>query len=430
MKKIILIMLSLLAVSLLIVGCQEDLTPEEQEIFEGLEELEGDKALAGQAVYDTTKLNLCRNTEGCWNKFYTDCYKVKCYGTYPSRSTAWGDCVNNCLDEALKEEVQDCDTTGTLLEGETNDYTSNGITYEITVNNFLYQDYAGGVHSVEFTVNGETFTLLEGESYTLADGGTITLTEMLYQNYAGGVHSATFCLNGGTLQCDTSETLLEGETNDYTANGVAYQVTVSNFVYQDYAGGVHSVDFDVNGEEFTLLEGESYTLADGGVITLTEILYQNYAGGVHSATFCLNGGTPTCDTSDTLLEGETNDYTANGIAYEVTVGDFLYQDYAGGVHSVEFTVNGETFTLLEGETYTLADSGTITLTEMLYQNYAGGVHSATFCLNGGTSQCDESFTLLEGESYDLSEGGTITLTDMLYQDYAGGVHSATLCVNK
>lgn len=94
-------MLGLLAVSLLIVGCQEDLTQEEQEIFEGLEELEGDKALAGQAVYDSTKINQCRNTEGCWSKFRTDCYKVKCYGTYSSGSTAWGNCVNNCLDEAM-----------------------------------------------------------------------------------------------------------------------------------------------------------------------------------------------------------------------------------------------------------------------------------------------------------------------------------------
>ena len=230
--------------------------------------------------------------------------------------------------------------------------------------------------------------------------------------------------------CDATGTLLEGETNNFVANGKNYEIKVNNFLYQAYAGGVHAVDFTVNGETFTLLEGESRTLADGGTIKLTSILYQAYAGGVHSATFCLNGGTQSCDVTGTLLEEETNNFNADGITYEITAGNFLYQAYAGGVHSIEFTVNGETFTLLDGETRTLADGGTIKLTNMLYQAYAGGIHSATFCLNGGAPACDESFTLLEGETRDLASSGSLTLTSVLYQAYAGGIHSATLCFKK
>ena len=98
-------------------------------------------------------------------------------------------------EEVVEEEiVKECDISSTLLEGETDRFVVSGVDYEISVTNFLYQRYAGGVHSVDFSVNGERFTLLEGERYLLADDSYIVLNDMLYQDYAGGVHSATFCL--------------------------------------------------------------------------------------------------------------------------------------------------------------------------------------------------------------------------------------------
>ncbi|MBU0460229.1 MAG: hypothetical protein KJ597_00765 [Nanoarchaeota archaeon] len=269
----------------------------------------------------------------------------------------------------------------------------------------------------------------ESEGATALAGQAYSKYKAIPKASKSRVLSSAYKTKLARASCDTTGTLLEGETNNYVADGINYEITVTNFLYQAYAGGVHSVEFSVNGETFTLLEGESYTLADGGTIKLTNMLYQAYAGGVHSATFCLNGGTQSCDATGTLLEGETNNYNADGITYEINVNNFLYQAYAGGVHSVEFTVNGETFTLLEGESYTLADGGTIKLTNMLYQAYAGGVHSASFCLNAGAPACDESFTLLEGETRDLASAGSLTLTSVLYQAYAGGVHSATLCFN-
>jgi len=174
-------------------------------------------------------------------------------------------------------------------------------------------------------------------------------------------------------------------------------------------------------------EGES-----GGETALAGQAYSKYKASkrkVLARAYRVKLARASCDATGTLLEGETNNYIADGINYEITVTNFLYQAYAGGVHSVEFSVNGETFTLLEGESYTLADGGTIKLTNMLYQAYAGGVHSASFCLNAGVPACDESFTLLEGETRDLASSGSLTLTSVLYQAYAGGVHSATLCFN-
>jgi hypothetical protein len=227
--------------------------------------------------------------------------------------------------------------------------------------------------------------------------------------------------------CDITGNLEEGVIDNFIADGINYEITVMNMLYQAYAGGVHSVTFSVNGETFTLLEGETYTLADGGTIKLMSMLYQNYAGGVHRATFCLNGGTQSCDATGTLNEDNADSFIADGTNYDITAGNFLYQNYAGGIHSVKFSVNGEIFTLLEGETRTLADGGSIKLTNMLYQNYAGGIHSASFCLNAGVPACGESFTLLEGETRDLTSSGTLTLMNVVSQNYAGGVHSATLC---
>lgn len=77
---------------------------------------------------------------------------------------------------------------GTLLEGESKDYYLGSKKYTIKL---VYTDntYA------KFTVNGKVTTkLITGEVYTLDDSNKLTVTEVLYQSFAGGVHSATFNL--------------------------------------------------------------------------------------------------------------------------------------------------------------------------------------------------------------------------------------------
>ncbi|MBU1976523.1 MAG: hypothetical protein KKA62_01055, partial [Nanoarchaeota archaeon] len=135
MKKSIFVVLSLLVIAMFLVGCapQEELSQEDQQALDSelnqmsdeqldqvIEEAEseGATALAGQA----------------YSK----------YKAIPKASKS------RVLSSAYKTKLAraSCDTTGTLLEGETNNYVADGINYEITVTNFLYQAYAGGVHSV------------------------------------------------------------------------------------------------------------------------------------------------------------------------------------------------------------------------------------------------------------------------------------------
>ena len=87
----------------------------------------------------------------------------------------------------------------TLMEKETKTFDIEGIDYEVTLN-FVDGDDA------QFVVNGEsTRKLKDGDTDKLSDGITIGVTDILYQDYAGGVHSATFFLGANKLELkDTS----------------------------------------------------------------------------------------------------------------------------------------------------------------------------------------------------------------------------------
>ncbi len=84
--------------------------------------------------------------------------------------------------------------TDTLLEGESKTYDVAGKTYDVT-NTFVDADEA------KFTVNGEsTNKLRDGDTYVLSDGSEIGVSEILYQDYAGGVHSSTFFLGARKVE--------------------------------------------------------------------------------------------------------------------------------------------------------------------------------------------------------------------------------------
>src|SRR3989338_5954544 len=82
----------------------------------------------------------------------------------------------------------------TLLEQQTKTYTIGGKTYETTLN-FVDADEA------QFVINGQTTRKMkDGDTDKLADGTTVGVTDVLYQDYAGGVHSATFFLGANKLE--------------------------------------------------------------------------------------------------------------------------------------------------------------------------------------------------------------------------------------
>ena len=82
----------------------------------------------------------------------------------------------------------------TLLEKQTKTYTIGGKDYEVTLS-FVDADEA------QFIINGQTSRKLkDGDTDKLSDGTTVGVTDVLYQDYAGGIHSATFFIGANKLE--------------------------------------------------------------------------------------------------------------------------------------------------------------------------------------------------------------------------------------
>jgi len=117
----------------------------------------------------------------------------------------------------------------TLLEGDTKTYTIGGKDYEVTL------DFVSST-SAKFTINGQaTRKLLDGETDKLSDGTTVGVSEILYQDYAGGVHSATFFLGAQKIELR--------DTNISDASGGA--IHTSNL----------KIDDDTIDDAFVVIEG-------------------------------------------------------------------------------------------------------------------------------------------------------------------------------
>lgn len=88
-------------------------------------------------------------------------------------------------------------------------------------------------------------------------------------------NSVKLILMGGSIR----DTLSEKTTKTYTVKGKDYEVTLS---YVDST----SAQLVVNGQITRKLnKGDTDKLSDGTTVGLSEILYQNFGGGIHSATF-------------------------------------------------------------------------------------------------------------------------------------------------
>jgi len=180
------------------------------------------------------------------------------------------------------------------------------------------------------------------------------------------------------LNCDADGTLLQGESNSYTIGGTTYAVTVTNILYQSYAGGVYSADFIINGVTYTVLEDETVTLSDGTTLTVTSILFQDYAGGVKRVSFCMKKRTAltTCNEVLELVQGESKwaqglSATGGNISLTYIDSEKIKVNVDGGVPSSFIPLGQE------------ATVGVLKVRPLniLYQNYAGGVHQTTLCIN-------------------------------------------------
>jgi hypothetical protein len=114
----------------------------------------------------------------------------------------------------------------------------------------------------EFDINGEYVQLRQGENYILANGARLVFHEGIVQPYAGGINGTEFSLEGA---CPTDQNIR------------------AQFV-RSLAGG----DYGINGKNVVLKAGESHTNSDGSKLTHHGSLKQDYAGGLHGVQFGLD----------------------------------------------------------------------------------------------------------------------------------------------
>lgn len=137
------------------------------------------------------------------------------------------------------------------------------------------------------------------------------------------------------------DSLSEGEEKTFTISGKEYKVKLS---YTDS----DEAKFIVNGEATDKMKvGETKKLSDGKEIGVSEILYQEYAGGVHSATFFL--GANKMELRDDNVESTSN------TAYNVVMGtediDGTSIQIAGTDNNVTFKVNSITVSMTAEDDY-------------------------------------------------------------------------------
>jgi hypothetical protein len=123
-------------------------------------------------------------------------------------------------------------------------------------------------------------------------GNTYNIVKAKRLSATGAAHGATAHLT--LMAGPVRDTLLEGESKPYTLDDKEYTVELT-FVDTDEAV------FLVNGEKTNKLkEGETFKLKSKKEVGVSEILYQDYAGGLHSSTFYLGAQTVELKDSDLI----------------------------------------------------------------------------------------------------------------------------------
>src|SRR3989339_2136177 len=141
----------------------------------------------------------------------------------------------------------------TLIEKQTKTYTVGGKDYEVTLQ-FVDADEA------QFVINGQTSRKMkDGDTDKLADGTTVGVTDGLYQDYAGGIHSATFFIGANKL-----------ELKDATINGTVIHsnsLKVDDETIDDASVIIEGTDddstFKINKIHVNMTADDNYFIAAG-----------------------------------------------------------------------------------------------------------------------------------------------------------------------
>lgn len=127
-----------------------------------------------------------------------------------------------------------------------------------------------GTENAEFTVNGLAFALSpEDQLYNLPSGGVLGFDRVVFQDYAGGIRGVDFDLMS---VCPSDYAIVAG-----AVQGAKYDAELNVYSINTRLKPVGKMD------TLRLKEGDTARLRDGAKITL--VAKQDYAGGLGGTRF-------------------------------------------------------------------------------------------------------------------------------------------------
>jgi hypothetical protein len=258
-------------------------------------------------------------------------------------------------------------------EGSSSTVAVSGDAWQVrTVSDYMEYNESVGPSSqgvVDFIDDDELAALADGQISN--EKGTFTYEQFLHFN-----NSAQNVLHE---EDDEDVTALFFKIPDGT-NVARYSLEFTEAVESDIDASSSFEMDDLEGRDINLF-GVNYN-----------IVQARHGGTANSAQvkLILMGGS----VRDTLRLEETKTYTLDGVTFDAQLA-FVDATQA------KFIVNGESTRLMEdGETYRLSDGTTIGVSEILYQDYAGGIQSVEFFL--GANKLELKDSIINDSAYGSS----------------------------
>ncbi len=149
----------------------------------------------------------------------------------------------------------------TLLSGESKEYTLGSDTYDVALT------FTNSASQASFTINGEASGLLdEGETFTLANGKSLGLSDVLHNDFAGGTQSASFYLGAGKVELIDTNILDGGSSNELKVNDGTIdgaQVIITGAMLDNATSTTEDGELEIDTIEINMTSQDDYFVAAG-----------------------------------------------------------------------------------------------------------------------------------------------------------------------
>ncbi len=301
MKKLILI--CLLIIGMLLVGCttenvvddeMQDITEDDLAALPEDVAVDNDGALVGNAKWyncedndsTTTYSKDSLATVGT-TTYDGGSYTDRCYTWYAGTPNAKTRLLEGtCYNGKFRYWYADCSRLGEGYEC-VNDNPNGGWGNQGQEGHCVLVEEESYCEDSDGGINGDVFgevntnSLVAGSDSPTADMCVGNQVREMYCNVLNqGAPKLVDCDNGcedgacaqEDFVCEDSYSLFLNTSELYYFANSTYNVTFYDALYQAYAGGIHQANFYVNGEDLSINEGESKSLAGGTQIHLEALL--------------------------------------------------------------------------------------------------------------------------------------------------------------